>query len=418
MAITFEKSNPLGSLFQELGSGLEKRFEQRGLRQQQNQSRKGLEAVTSWASTYDSSKSPMENIGTLQTVLQQKGVDPATVQPILQDIIKKTIGQEGEQFGANQFFAQHMPAAGSEQESVETGSRDKMAQFSREDLVTMAANPNKIVNQTAKAEIEKRKLDQSLNEADRKYHTQFAAKQEEKIAGLRESIPKKKTALRHARNAVESGQVGAFSINQIADSLGGALGDTFRTSKGAQLITAGKENLLSNMTRVSAKAQNQWFEQRLASMFPKVGQTMEANLVIQEMLESELVMEEAYLNKFDQLQAEDEAIYGYSRKDVERRARQAVGHMEDLSFERSAYRLRQLEEAEMGSKEMRKNLMKKVQKGTPMTLEMGSLFIEKYKDPQTALENAKKLGYRVPNGEDLQLYLMSSDDFSKRLGIM
>tara|TARA_R110002126_G_scaffold34635_1_gene107026 strand:- start:33418 stop:34737 length:1320 start_codon:yes stop_codon:yes gene_type:complete len=415
-----------------LAGALEKRAERRLLGQQkqqeQEQKQKGMTAISNWASTYDSQKSPMENIGTLSTLLQQENIDPSVMQPILQDVLKKSISQEGDQYGASQIFGnrqtqptqasnntQQQPQQQMPQQQMPQQAQDQMAQFSNQDLVKMAANPNKIVSQTSKAEIEKRKIDQKVSESDRKYHTQFSIKQEEKIAGLREAIPKKRSALRHARSAVESDQVGAFSINQLADSIGGAAGDILRTAKGSQLVTAGKENLLGNMARVSAKAQNQWFEQRLASMFPRVGQSKEANLAIQEMLEAELVMEDAYLKKFDEFAAEDEALYGYPKKDVERRARQAVEHLEDVSFNRSAYRLRQLEESEFGKGGMIKQMNKKVQKGTPMTLEMGALFLDKYKDPKTALDNAKKLGYSIPNGEDLQLYLISNEEFAQRL---
>jgi hypothetical protein len=406
-----------------LAQALEKRAERRLLgqkkQQEQEQKQKGMTAISNWASTYDSQKSPMENIGTLSTLLQQENIDPSVMQPILQDVLKKSISQEGDQYGASQIFgngqSQPVQVSNNTQPQQPQQAQDQMAQFSNQDLVKMAANPNKIVSQTSKAEIEKRKIDQKVSESDRKYHTQFSIKQEEKIAGLREAIPKKRSALRHARSAVESGQVGAFSINQLADSIGGAAGDILRTAKGSQLVTAGKENLLGNMARVSAKAQNQWFEQRLASMFPRVGQSKEANLAIQEMLEAELVMEDAYLKKFDEFAAEDEALYGYPKKDVERRARQAVEHLEDVSFNRSAYRLRQLEESEFGKGGMIKQMNKKVQKGTPMTLEMGALFLDKYKDPKTALDNAKKLGYSIPNGEDLQLYLISNEEFAQRL---
>ena len=412
-----------------LAQALERRAQSRLMGQQQQQEKehkqKGMEAISNWASTYDSQKSPMENIGTLSTLLQKENIDPSVMQPILQDVLKKSISQEGDQYGASQIFGKRQPQPAQENNNNQQqdpqqpeSAIDQMAQFSNEDLVGMSSSPNRIVAQSSKAEIEKRKIDQRVSESDRKYHTQFAVKQEEKMAGLREAIPKKKSALRHARSAVESGQVGAFSINQIADSLGGAIGDTLRTAKGSQLVTAGKENLLGNMARVSAKAQNQWFEQRLASMFPRVGQTQEANLAIQEMLEAELVMEDAYLKKFDELSASDEALYGYPKKDVDRRARQAVEHLEDVSFNRSAYRLRQLEESELGRDGMRKNLSKKVQPGTPMTLEMGALFIDRFKDPKVALDNAKKLGYSVPNGEDLQLYLISNEEFAQRLGSM
>jgi hypothetical protein len=422
-----------------LAGALQQRAENRLASQKEARKREdqrvGMELVSDWANNYDQSKSPMENVGALQSALAASNIDPTAYQSLLQDVMKKSISQQGDQYGANQIFGRsantlnqgdassqaigESPILTQDKNlSMEAPKKDRMESFSNADLVNLSSNPNRIISETAKAEIEKRKIDQKISAEDRKYHTQFAAKQEEKIASLRDAVPKKRSALRHSRLAVESGQVGSFSINQIADSIGGAAGDALRNSKGTQLITAGKENLLSNMARVSAKGQNQWFEERLASMFPKVGQSMEANLATQEMLEGELVLEEAYLKKFDELAAADEELYGYSKKDVDRRARQAVEHLESAVFDRSVYRMRELEEKEMGKTGMQKAMNKKVPKGTPMTLAMGALFLDKYKDSKVALDVAKKLGYKVPNGEDLQLYLMTSEEFAEKVGKM
>ncbi len=178
-------------------------------------------------------------------------------------------------------------------------------------------------------------------QAERGYHSEYAKKAVEKVDGLRESIPKKETALSLARDAIEQGNLGYFSKDKLADITGIS---AFRTAKGAQLLTAAKENLLSNMSRVSARAQNQWFEQRLASMFPQIGNTDEANLSIQEMIEGEVAMDNAYLKEFDRIAAEDNQKYGYERKDIEKRARDASKFAEKEIFDRTTYRLKELQE--------------------------------------------------------------------------
>lgn len=410
-----------------LAQALERRAEQRLTQKATESKQKGMDVLTEWAGSYNPQLSPMENIGALKQALQDSGADPSVTQPILQDVLKKAVAQQGEQYGAAQIFGQTggqpppaseptpLPLEGQKPPPAPPAPEDPMQKFSNEELVGMSANPNRIVSQSAKSELVKRKLDQQVIEGDRRYHSQFTLPQEKKIEGLRESLPKKEMALRHARAAVESGEVGAFSINQIADTIGGAIGDTMRTATGAQLATAGKENLLGNMSRVSAKGLNQWFEQRLAAMFPKVGQSEAANLAVQEMLEGELNMEKAYLRKFDEFSQADEGLYGFAKKDVDRRARGAVVTLEDVTFKRSVYRLKQLEESEKGRKGMQKSLMKKVQKGTPLTLERGAMLLEKFGDARSAMENAKKLGYSIPDAEDLKVYLMSSDEFSEKL---
>ena len=83
-----------------LAAGLERRAERRlmqqerqrqeALQQQQQQSKlKGMELISNWASTYDNTKSPMENIGVLQQALQSSNVDASAIQPILQDVLSK-----------------------------------------------------------------------------------------------------------------------------------------------------------------------------------------------------------------------------------------------------------------------------------------------------------------------------------------
>jgi len=246
-------------------------------------------------------------------------------------------------------------------------------------------------------------------EAERGYHTKFSVKQEEQADQLRESIPKKEMALNHARDAVETGNMGTFSLDYLADLTGK---DVFRTEKGAQLITASKENLMSNMGKVSAKAQNQWFEQRLNSMFPKIGQSREANLTVQEMLEGEVALDKAYLNEFDRIAEEDMKRYGYVKKDVSKRAHQVLKPLEKEIFQRSTYRMKEIEEQEKGLKSMKSNLGKTVPKGTPLTLANAKLFKEKYGDK--ALKMAESLGYYVPSIEEFGIYQMTPQEFRER----
>lgn len=239
-------------------------------------------------------------------------------------------------------------------------------------------------------------------ESERKYHTQFSKPAEEKITGMRESTLKKQNALEYARNAIESGDVGALSLNAFADMIGGKAGDALRTAKGAQLTTAAKENLLSNMSRVSAKAQNVWFEKRLNDMFPKTGQPKLTNLTTQEMLEGENLYERAYVNAFDKLSEEDMNQYGYVRKDIDKRVSKDMADKEREIFDRSLYRMREIQEEEMGIKKLEANLNKKVDKGTPLTETNAKLLLKKY--GKDALKVATSLGYDVPSDEEFFIY--------------
>jgi hypothetical protein len=237
---------------------------------------------------------------------------------------------------------------------------------------------------------------------DRSYHSDYAKKAEESATQLRESIPKKEMALNYARNAVETANLGYFSPDKLADVTGM---DLFRTAKGAQLVTAGKENLLSNMGRVSARAQNIWFEQRLNSMFPKIGQSKEANLTVQEMLEGEVALDKAYLDEFDRLTQSDESKYGYVKKDISKRAHDASKPLEKEILSRTTYRMKEIEEVEKGLTALKKEVGKNVVQGTPLTLQMAKLYKEKFGD--NALAVAKKNGYHIPTLEEFQNYRLT-----------
>lgn len=248
-------------------------------------------------------------------------------------------------------------------------------------------------------EHEETKRKQKGFETDRKYHSEYSRKQEEEADKLRRSIPKKEMALTFARDAIETGNTKYFSPDKLADATGI---DLFRTAKGVQLVTAGKENLLSNMSRTSARAQNLWFEQRLNSMFPKIGQSNEANLTVQEMLEGENELDKAYLNAFDRTSEEDEEKYGYVRKDAEKRARERIAPLEKAIMNRTSYRMKEIEEKEAGISELKKRIGKKVIKGSPLTLSMAKLYKDKY--GEKALQMAEKDGYRIPTYEEFEQY--------------
>lgn len=248
---------------------------------------------------------------------------------------------------------------------------------------------------------------------DRKYHSGISAKAVDKADGLRESIPKKENALALARDAIQTDNLSFFSKDKLANITGF---EAFRSAKGAQLNTAAKENLLSNMSRVSSRAQNMWFEQRLNSMFPQIGNSREANLTIQEMLEGEVALDKAYIGEFDRLSTQDREKYGYVRDDIEKRARDASKPIEKDIFDRTMYRTRQIYEKELGKDALAKKVTQVVPSGTPLTVEMAQIFYNKFgKDEKKAEAEAKKHGYRIPTAEEVEIYRQAPRDFQEGL---
>jgi len=257
-----------------------------------------------------------------------------------------------------------------------------------------------VIGNAAKNEIERRQQEQKRFNEERDFHTKGAAKAVEHVQKLRQSIPKKEVALALAKDAVASGEVGAFSLNNLAQRFGIP---ELTTAKGAQLINAGKENLIANLSQVSAKAQNQWIEQRFSSMFPQIGLSKEANETMATMLESEVKIDRSYEEAFNKLEKQDLDQFGYVKSDIDRRARDIAEPRDKEIIDETSYRLREIYEREKGVKNLTDNVYQKVSKGTPLTLQNAKVFALKFNnDFDRAIEHAKKMGYRIPTTEEVE----------------
>ena len=270
------------------------------------------------------------------------------------------------------------------------------------ELLRLASMPNPIANKVAKTEIEMRKLNQQKFNDERNFNAKGAEEAEKKVSALRESIPKKRQAFEMARQAIASGEVGAFSINNFAERLGIP---ELQTAKGAQLLTASKEFLLGNMARVSAKGQNQWFEQRLAAMFPQIGKSRAANETITEMLQADLALDEAYVTEYNKLAKQDQEQYGYIKKNIEQRAYENIAPIEKKIMDKTNYMVQKIYETEKGDKWVMENAKRKPAKGTMLTAKMYKAMLRDYgNDPVQTIQNAKKLGYKIPTGNEMREY--------------
>lgn len=270
--------------------------------------------------------------------------------------------------------------------------------ISDDQLVALSINPK--FKNVASTELKRREIDRKTFESDRKYHAEGAKDAEKRAVGLREALPKKQSALNLAREAIQSGEVGPFSLANLAERTGIK---EFQTAKGAQLTTAAKENLLSNMSRVSAKAQNMWFEQRLNSMFPEIGKKMAANEATSIMLQGEIDMDNNWLEAYNQLARNDMEKYGYVRRDADQRASELSNDKNLEIMKKTSYELRKNYEQEKGVRWMAENAKKKVVQGTPLTPEMFVVILEESGgDKNKAIENAKKYGYTIPTQEQIR----------------
>ncbi len=153
-----------------------------------------------------------------------------------------------------------------------------------------------------------------------------------------EGITQKEGSLSLMQNAVQEGNLGFFSLNNLAEVTGI---EGLRDPKGAQFISASKEYFLGSLKRAGARP-NQWIEQQIQKMLPKIGRNEKANQTVIETLKTELVIENAQLDIIDRLAQEDEEKFGYIKGNIGQRARKELKSFADQKQKDLEVRLRKI----------------------------------------------------------------------------
>lgn len=345
-------------------------------------------------------KSPEE-----QTAQQIAGFQPTALQrslPFYQEPeVKQTPIQQIKQVQKQAEVQSKTPTKGEEPPPYE------LPQLSDRQLMATSILGGKQGAQAAKMALALRSEGRRQFEKNRDWHSARLKETEKKIKGLRETLPKKALALKMANDAIASGEIGAFSLSNLAQRLNIP---ELQTAKGSQLVTSSKEQFLSNMSRVSAKGQNQFFEQRLLDMLPKIGQSKEANDTVQAILEGEYEMDKDYLDTYSQLEANDMKKEGMVISDIESRVDKILEDKRQKTFDKTNYKLRTIYEREKGANWINENLKKKVPDGTILTKKTMKALYNVYGDYKKVIENAKKLGYTIPTQQQAIDWNMSAEE--------
>ena len=248
----------------------------------------------------------------------------------------------------------------------------------------------------AEQQSQRRALDQRKFESGRKYEMDLGAGDILKRSETqREALPLKESAIRSMRSAITEG-VG--TKDYLADILNI---EPLRTKAGAQFLTGGKEFLLGNLARAGSRP-NQWIEQQISTMAPKIGRSKHANEATLAMLETENDIAKKRLEITDQLAEKYKNTTGVIPASIGRETDTLLREYADKRNDQLAYDLRVLSEREMGQKEMSR--LKKVPQGTPLTVEMAKILVSKYGNE--AEKMAKQLGYTIP---DEDIYMRSEE---------
>ena len=186
------------------------------------------------------------------------------------------------------------------------------------------------------------------------------------------------------------------------------MADTFnmpmlKTAPAAVFGGAMKDAYINTLQAVPGARLNQYLEKQIQSAMAKIGQSDEANLSALEIGQFKLDVEEMQNKILDELESEYEAkgqpFSGKASKELYKRL---VPYVEERQAQLS-YKLKDLQEQEIGDEQLRKNLLKDVPSGTFLTKRMAQFFLEKADgDEEKALKAAIRLGYKIPSDEFLE----------------
>lgn len=213
--------------------------------------------------------------------------------------------------------------------------------------------------------------------------------------GNRESINAQRQSLLSARNAISSGDVGAFSRNSFADLFGEA-GKRFKTASGSQLEAATKHLLIDSLSEVSAKGTNLWLEKVAKSAAPELGKSEEANDTLITMALGNLDIKEKKLDIEQALLAEYDRAGIKPPPDFEKTVDSLLSPYSKQIQDQVSYDTRVIYEKEKGERYL--NNLEKVPKGTPLTLEKRDALLKKFNgDREKVIQIAERLGYKIPD---------------------
>ena len=183
-------------------------------------------------------------------------------------------------------------------------------------IVLLTGHPDKEVSEPAKAEqkrrSDERKVTQRADEAKAKRHSDVSQETLKKVEEVAVTIPIKRNSLNLMNNAIAGKDLSFWTKDNLAELTGI---EGFRSPEGAIFKTAGKEYFLGNISRAGARP-NQWIEQQIADMMPKLGRSPEANLSVTRALENELDLDEERIRLTNGLADELESKLGYVPRDL------------------------------------------------------------------------------------------------------
>lgn len=237
---------------------------------------------------------------------------------------------------------------------------------------------------------------------DKRFSLDVNTPYNKRIADKKASTPVRMRAVDMAESAVRSGDVGAFSLNHIADVL---KIPSLKTEEGAKLDQAIKTNLIGTLSETSAKSQNLFLEKVALDAFARPGNKESANLIKLLAVKTELQLEELETNVYDQILAEDIEKFGFEQPYIQLRVEKALKPAQNELIKGAAWKAVNLSESGKSYDKLAKRALSPVEKGTPLTERMGQILVEKAGgDIDKWKQLVRQLGYTIYSKADRERY--------------
>ena len=266
----------------------------------------------------------------------------------------------------------------------------KLQDLPMETLQNLTGAPYKEISDPSKTIIKSREEQAKIDQKNQglKFKSDLSRSEQvlENAQKIGEQIPQKRTALNLMKDAISNKDMSYFSRDNLAEITGI---EGFRSNEGSIFKTAGKEFFLGNIGRAGARP-NQWIEQQIADMMPKVGRNVDANLSVQRALENELDLDEERVRltnqTYDDLEKKGDLSKGSLGRIVNDKMTKYATEKQDILFND----LRAIK----AISEEKTQKFRPVKKGTEISNYMAQALVKQFNnDSKKAADEAKRLGY-------------------------
>lgn len=231
----------------------------------------------------------------------------------------------------------------------------------------------------ARTATEEAKLHEKMRSEEKKESRELAKPTLERGRELVESLPYKENALLAMEDAISSGNLGFFTLDNLAELTGL---EGLRSPEGATFKTASKEFFLGNLSRVGSRGLNQMMEKVVLEMAPLIGRKTEANLAVAEILgvENDVSRKEAEL--INEIGEEFKEKHGYYPSNI---SYKVYKELRPFAEKRQKEALKKIEK-------IKQTYAPKTKEGILMYDRSGNLRRIPHKD----IKDARSAGYRMP----------------------